>query len=98
MDNNGAPSLAISSDPSNSGGRFITGATFVSDALTIEERLTINAGLRFDHSHAIGQDLPPVDLEGHETDRIVAGRGTLYTGTSCRRGWVSPRSSAPTVE
>jgi hypothetical protein len=79
VDSNGAPSQAISSDPSNSGGRFITGAVFASDALTVGQWLTINAGLRFDHSRAISQDLPAVDLEGRETDQVVPGRGTLYT-------------------
>jgi len=79
VDNNGVPSQAVSSDPSNSGGRFITAAVFASDAVTVGERLTLNAGLRFDHSRAISQDLPAVDLEGRETDQIIAGRGTLYT-------------------
>ena len=36
---------------------FITAAAFASDALTVGDRLTINAGLRFDHSRAISQDL-----------------------------------------
>ena len=35
--------------------------------------------MRFDHSRAITQDLPAVDLQGHETDVIVPGRGTEYT-------------------
>ena len=45
-------------DPSNAGGLFITAAAFASDAVTIGRRLTINAGVRFDHSRAISQDLP----------------------------------------
>src|SRR5262249_55990208 len=79
VDSNNAPSQAVSSDPSNSGGLFNTTAAFASDALTFGDRLTINAGLRFDHSRAISQDVPAVDLEGRETDRIVRGLGTLYT-------------------
>ena len=43
------------------------------------DRLTINAGLRFDHSRAISQDLHALDPEGRETDEIVRGLGTLYT-------------------
>ena len=43
------------------------------------DRLTINAGLRFDHSRAISQDLHALDPEGRETDQIVSGLGTLYT-------------------
>jgi len=40
--------------------------------------LTINAGLRFDRSRAISQDLPLLDAEGRETRETVAGLGTLY--------------------
>jgi hypothetical protein len=79
VDINGAKSLAVSSDPSNSGGLFVTAAAFASDALTVGDRLTINAGLRFDHSRAVSQNLPAVDAEGHETNQIVPGLGTMYT-------------------
>src|SRR5581483_4962891 len=61
VDVNGAFSQAVASDPSNSGGRFITSAAFASDAITVGSRLTINAGVRFDHSEAISQDLPAID-------------------------------------
>jgi hypothetical protein len=78
-DRNGAPFRAISSDPSHSGGLFITAAVFASDAITVGDRLTINAGLRFDHSRAISQDLHALDAEGRETESIIHGLGTLYT-------------------
>ena len=61
--------------PSNIGGMFITAAAFVSDAITVGDRLTINAGLRFDHSRAISQDLHALDAQGRETDQIVEGLG-----------------------
>ena len=67
------------SDPSIVGGQFITTAAFVSDAITAGNRLTINAGLRFDHSRAISQDLPMLDAQGHETGGVVSGLGALYT-------------------
>ncbi len=57
----------------------LTSSVFISDALTLGDRLTVNAGLRFDQSRAISQDLHAVDLEGRETDDIVSGLGTLYT-------------------
>ena len=79
LDINGAPSEAVSTSLSNVGGVSITASVFVSDAITIRNRLTVNAGIRFDHSRAISQDLPAVDLGGRETTEIVAGRGTLYT-------------------
>jgi TonB dependent receptor/Carboxypeptidase regulatory-like domain len=79
VDNNGQPFQAISRAPSHEGGLFITAAVFVSDAITLGDRLTINAGLRFDHARAISQDLHSLDAQGRETDEIVAGLGTLYT-------------------
>jgi hypothetical protein len=79
LDSNGRPSQAISSEPSNVGGLFITWAAFVSDAITMSDRLTINAGVRFDYSRAISQDLPAVDADGRRTNTIVHGLGTLYT-------------------
>ena len=77
-DRNG-PYLAIASEASNTGGSFLTGAVFASDALTINDRLTITAGLRFDRSRAVSQDLHALDASGQETDERVPGLGTLYT-------------------
>jgi hypothetical protein len=76
---NGRPSQAVASEPSNNGGVFITAAAFVTDAITIGDRLTIDAGVRFDHSHAISQDLPVVDAQGNDTGNVVNGLGSLYT-------------------
>jgi hypothetical protein len=78
-DKSGGPFQAISAAPSLSGGQFITAAAFATDAVTVGDRLTINAGVRFDHSRAISEDLRAIDLEGRETDRNVGGLGTLYT-------------------
>jgi hypothetical protein len=79
VDDNGAPFQAVSRDPWDGGGVSVTASAFVSDALTVGDRVTINAGLRFDHSRAISQDLPRIDQEGRETGDIVAGLGTLFT-------------------
>jgi outer membrane receptor protein involved in Fe transport len=79
VDNNGQPFQAISSPPSISGGEFITAAIFATDAMTFQDRLTVNAGVRYDHSRAISQDIRGVDLEGRRTDDIIRGLGTLYT-------------------
>jgi hypothetical protein len=78
VDINSQRSQSISMTPANSGGVFITSSGFVTDGVTFG-RLTVNAGLRFDHSRAISQDLHAVNLEGHETDEVVSGLGTLYT-------------------
>lgn len=87
-DRNG-PLSATYSDPSNTGGVFITTGLFATDQITIGDRLTVNAGVRFDRSRAISQDLPGVDLAGHETSTIVPGLGTLFTWNI-----VSPRLGA----
>jgi hypothetical protein len=79
IDNGGQPFRAVSRQPANSGGQFISTALFVTDAITIGERLTVNAGVRFDHSRAISQDLHAVDLNRHETAEVIQGLGTLYT-------------------
>jgi len=79
VESSGQPFQAISSDPSITGGVFVTASGFVSDAITVGNLLTINAGVRYDHSRAISQDLPKLDTQGRETDTIVDGLGTLYT-------------------
>ncbi len=79
VDNNGRPVQSISTAPSNSGGVSITASGFISDGLTLGDRTTISAGLRFDHSRAISQDLHAVDLDGQETDEVIGGLGLLYT-------------------
>ena len=81
FDNTAVPSSAtsISSDPSNAGGLAETAAAFVSDTLTVGDRLTMSAGLRFDHSRAISQDLRALDSDGRDTGQIIDGPGALYT-------------------
>jgi hypothetical protein len=79
VDNNGQPFQTVSRSPSVSGGQFVTAGFFATDTVTIGERLTVNAGVRFDHSRAISQDIHAIDGEGRETGDIVPGLGTLYT-------------------
>ena len=79
VDNDGRPFQAISSEPSNTGGLFHTGAAFVSDTARLGGRLAISAGLRFEHSRAVSPDLPVLDSEGRPTTETISGLGTLYT-------------------
>ena len=76
---NGVLSQRTLQQPANSGGRFITAALFVSDAVRLANRVTINPGLRFDHSRAISQDVPEYDLLLQKTGRTIEGRGTVDT-------------------
>jgi hypothetical protein len=79
VDINGQPSQAIARDPSVNAGEAITASGFVSDSLTVRDRITLNAGLRFDHSRAVSQDAHAWDVSGRETQQIIPGLGTLYT-------------------
>ncbi len=79
VDSGGLPFQAISRDPATPGGEFITAGAFASESMTVHDRLTINAGIRFDHTRAISQDLPARDISGQETGATVDGLGTLYT-------------------
>jgi hypothetical protein len=79
VDNDGQPFQAISRSPATFGGQFITAGVFVSESITLVDRVTVNAGLRFDHSRAISQDLQARDVEGRETGGIVEGLGTIYS-------------------
>jgi len=89
IDSAGQPSQKISRAPFNAGAMFRSAAAFASDGITLGDRLTFNAGVRFDHTRAISQDLHAVDAQGRETSDIVHGLGTLYTWNI-----VSPRLGA----
>jgi hypothetical protein len=66
-------------DPTHSGGEFVTAAAFVSDTLRLGSRVTINGGIRFDHTRAISQDMHRLDANGDDTDEMIDGRGTMGT-------------------
>jgi hypothetical protein len=78
-DRNGQEYQAAYREPSIVGGRFVTASAFASDSFTLKDRVTIDAGIRFDHSNASSPDLPAIDAEGHETDGTIEGDGHLYT-------------------
>jgi hypothetical protein len=65
--------------PSIDGGRFDMMALFASDSFTVRNRVTLSAGLRFDHSRAVSRDVAALDAEGFETDEVIPGLGELYT-------------------
>ena len=79
LDRAGQRFQSTSSLPSNIGGVSLTSSAFATDSMTLGDRLTITAGVRFDHSRAISQDLPAVDADRHETGAVVNGLGTMYT-------------------
>lgn len=73
------PYLGYFSEPWTGGGEFRTLGTFAEDVVRVGERLTLNIGLRFDHSHAISPDLPARNARGDDTGETIDGLGTLYT-------------------
>ena len=79
VDSGGGPFQAIYRAPSIAGGRADMVALFASDAIALNDRVTVNAGVRFDHSRASSQDVPALGPSGRETDETIAGLGTLYT-------------------
>ena len=79
----------------NRGGRADMIALFASDSIALNDRVTVNAGVRFDHSRASSQDVPAFDVSGQETDETIAGLGMLYTWNvvSPRLGVTAKRSA-----
>jgi hypothetical protein len=75
----GGPFQAEYREPSIAGGPADMVALFASDSIALNDRVTLNAGIRFDHSRASSQDVPALDADGMETDQTIAGLGTLYT-------------------
>ena len=75
----GEPYYALFREPYVYGGESRTLGVYAEDALTLGERLTLNLGLRFDHSRAISPDLEAFDAVGEKTGETVEGLGTLYT-------------------
>ena len=79
IDRNDAPFQAIFRSPTIAGGVFVTPAFFAADTFRATDRVTIDAGLRFDHSRAVNPDLPVVSPDGRETAEKNPGVGRLYT-------------------
>ena len=66
--------------------QFVTAGAFVADTVRVGGRVTINAGVRFDYSRAISQDMHRLDSLGNDTGAIIDGKGTVGTWNT-----VSPR-------
>jgi hypothetical protein len=91
IDNDGRPFQTISRAPSMEAGAFRGIAAFVSDAIAIGDRWTVNAGVRFDRNRAFSPDVHAIDARGEEIDGGIAGSGTFYTWNV-----VSPRLGVTT--
>jgi outer membrane receptor protein involved in Fe transport len=79
IDYGGQPLFAYLREPYSYGSEFNNLGVFAEDVVRVGERLTLNLGLRFDHSRAISQDIDQLDAVGEPTGGTVDGLGTLYT-------------------
>jgi hypothetical protein len=79
IDISGRPVQKIARAPSRVGGEFFTAAAFVSDGFRVRDRMTLNAGLRFEHNRAYHQDVRGVDPSLGTTDEVITGSGTIYS-------------------
>jgi outer membrane receptor protein involved in Fe transport len=77
-DYGGEPYFAYFREPYVYGGESRSLGAYAEDTLTIGETLTLNLGLRMDHSSAISPDLEEFDAVGEKTGETVPGLGTLY--------------------
>jgi hypothetical protein len=78
IDDNDARFQAVYRAPWIVGGQFSAAAAFASDSFTVKNRITIDAGLRYDYNRAVSQNLPAVDAEGNETRGATPGLGRLF--------------------
>jgi outer membrane receptor protein involved in Fe transport len=85
----GEPYLAYYQAPYHYGANVKSLGLFVDDTWTIGDRVSLNVGVRYDHSTAENPDFPVLDNAGNDTSETVTGLGELFT-------WdvVSPRVGA----
>ena len=80
------PAYGYTQLPWHHGGQMRSLGTWVDDSFRLGSRLTINAGLRFDHSVARFESFPILDREGRETGQFSPAIDSLFTWNS-----LSPR-------
>ena len=71
---NGTLRERTTQQPSNAGGQFLSASTFVTDSIRMGNRVTVNAGARFDYGRALSPSIPELDQYRAETGRIIPGR------------------------
>jgi len=81
----GGSYLAYFRQPYTYGGQSRSLGAYVEDVVSVSERLTLNLGVRYDHSRAVSQDIPRFNEVGEETGGVIEGLGTLYTSVNVLR-------------
>ncbi len=72
--------------PFRYGGEVVAVGVHADDSFQVGSRLTVNAGLRSDHSRALYRSYPILDASANETGRSTPGNNNLFSWDS-----VSPR-------
>jgi outer membrane receptor protein involved in Fe transport len=75
----GEPQYGYTQLPFKQNGQMKNVGVFFDDTFRLGDRLTLNLGLRYDHSKASLPDAPVLDAQGNETSAIVPGVDTVYT-------------------
>ena len=83
--------------PFKQNGQMKTIGVFFDDTYRVGDRLTLNLGVRYDHSKASLPDAPVLDAEGNPTSTDRARhRQPLHLERRCRHASASPGSSTRT--
>ena len=87
FDFGGEPDTARFQDPSVKGAAYDGAGVYAEDVMTLGNRTTITAGVRFDHLQAKSQDLEGVDQGLNQTGQTIPGLGNMFAWNL-----VSPRA------
>jgi carboxypeptidase family protein/TonB-dependent receptor-like protein len=85
----GKPSYGYTRLPWHSGGLIRSVGTYVDDTYRLGNVVTLNLGLRYDHSQAQYPSFPVLDQSGNATGQFSAGNSDVYHWNV-----VSPRAGA----
>jgi outer membrane receptor protein involved in Fe transport len=75
----GVPAYGYTQLPFKQNGQMKNIGVFFDDTYKLGSKLTVNVGLRYDHSKASLPDAPVLDALGNETGDTVPGIDTVYT-------------------
>ncbi len=75
----GVPLYGYTQLPFKQNGQMKNIGVFFDDTYRLGDRLTLNLGLRYDHSKASLPDAPVLDAEGNATSTIIPGIDNVFT-------------------
>jgi hypothetical protein len=75
----GVPSYGYTQLPFKQNGQMKAIGTFFDDTYRLGSRVTLNLGVRYDHSTASLPDGPVLDAQGNPTGQVIKGTDKLFT-------------------